>query len=275
MGTSTKTTKKIATTKRKTISKSTISKITNATKKRKTITKKTVRSKSKTPTPSPSPKKSKPPTPTPSPKKSKTPSPPSPILDTEKSPDRPELYRDILITKVPPNTKWFTPNIAYRRSTGTSNEFCEGKIDTNDLWVPTFGVLDSDKLIETWKLLSKSTVPFRRTHNTNYYITKIGHIFLIEFMSSLSFNHISILHQYNLLSPIMKTIVNKDKELVKLIELNDSYNGLIYCLLNNVFPNYFMDWYQLQISAFIGGDFWKQIPELKEYILWHDIPPIS
>ena len=179
-------------------------------------------------------------------------------------------YRDICIVKTPPNrARWFSPNIAYRRSTGTSNEnFCEGRIKTSDFWVPTFGTVTETNLA-SWRTLVQLDPPI----DTGY-ITKIGNIFHIEFGMSLSFNPSSILKQFSTLSKMIQNMVNTDAELTELKRINDANHGLVYCLLQEVFPHYFMDWTQLQISAFLGGDFWNQIPEFRDFILTHDIPSV-
>ena len=208
-------------------------------------------------------------------KKSATPSPSPPPTPKKTSPAKSQSpkpkynpYRDISIVKYPNHERWFSQNIAYRRSTGTSNEnFCDGRIRTNDLWVPTFGVV-TEKHLDEWRTLVGLDPPLEAG-----YITKIGNIFRIEFLTSLSFQPNTILKQFATLSKFVQNMVTADTELVKLMEINTAYGGLVFCLLQEVFPHYYGSWTQLQISAFLGGDFWRQIPDFREYILTHDIPP--
>lgn len=196
----------------------------------------------------------------PSSPKAKSPSPPPPA-------QKYRTDRDVIILPVPSSMKWFTPNMAYRRSTGTSNEFCENRISTNNFWVPTFGLV-TEKHLESWRNLVKLDPPIPVG-----YITKIESIFSTKF-SHLTHFISNTINGYEKQSKFSKNLIDKYFQFTYLRELNIKSNGLITCLLQYVFPRYFMNWEQLQISAFLGGEFWNQVEEFKEFrefILNHTI----
>lgn len=191
---------------------------------------------------------------------------PSPSKSSPKSSPKKTDTLDIIILRVN-GMNWLTKNIAYRRSTGTSNVYCNGIINTNDLWLPTFGIVTQERL-EEWSKHTKL-----RTLIHPGYITKMESIFPTSFTKQTNFIVNSIIG-YERQSKMVKGITDQFLAFSYLYELNQK-DGMIICLFRDIFPHYFVNWLQLQWSALIGGSFWQQsgLPEIREFILNYRINP--
>jgi hypothetical protein len=185
-----------------------------------------------------------------------------------------------------PEKRWISKNIAFRESTGTSNviqctpDNYKGPknkkkrpyhtISTQGLWVPTLGLANSE-------IIQKGIYDRLSVKVGKNFITKLE--FIMRNKTSPIMAFIKLPDYSNFLKRFSpKTEVEID--FINVFGYNDSLtpiNTWNRCLFTSL-DHYFTSWWQLQMSAKIGGNYWtqkenednEQNEELKNFILKYE-----
>jgi len=181
-----------------------------------------------------------------------------------------DSYRPFLVVKAPP--EWPVENIAYYQSSGRSNETNGNHYNyRKDTWFPTLGLLKQD------------TTLFEKLHEKNPQIYTDGYILKDSmYTDALRGNQISpwnrafliqqniiFNEQYNTYGTLTQ-ILSKKKEGTYTKEDHDTVIQAI-----RVIKDYCRFWWQIQLSARLGGGLWDRIPYFREFVLEYDYDDYS
>jgi hypothetical protein len=204
-------------------------------------------------------------------KKSKTPSPPH--TAPHKAHPAPNhiflregtIFRPFIVVKPPTTTPWLTPNIAFYKSSGRSNDKFSGKYANT--WLPTAGILDKDTTIhgkpeEKGYIIKMSTLygshlSAELCELLRDYITKKykHHTPTVEIAEKV-FSELKTLKDPKINHFSSRDILNDYLKITE--EIHE-----IYVLLSG----YFTTAWQVYISAHIGGGYWSINEPFQTYIV--------
>jgi hypothetical protein len=174
-----------------------------------------------------------------------------------------EELRPVRIYRVPDGNLWITENMGFYKSSGNGND--EYLRLYQDTWMPFYGRQETTGTIVKHSTLVQEELPLNGKRTKHQYLP--WHMKLCN----LIFHNGEII---NIVDDIYKTPTEP-----YIIQLFSDFNfiGTENQDLLVFLTSYFSTWWQLQISASIGGGFWEneRFVGLREFVLTHKMTQIS
>lgn len=174
-----------------------------------------------------------------------------------------ETYRPFVTVKTP--KQWPTAKMAFYQSTGTSNN--DGKNEYRKYtWFPTLGLLQTNSTL--YDDLNKGEDGYILKQNVFSKIFKIQlPNWFRAILTKMLFKQTQNLKQkylefYYQIPEFLRTRISPDKELGDEVIKVDMVFGIL--------AKYCQYWWQVQISAQLGGGLWEKVPEFRDFVLSHD-----
>ena len=184
-----------------------------------------------------------------------------------------QVKRPICVVKIRDATTWMTPNIAYYKSTGKSNDRFGGKF--SNTWFPIATILENAAIVGG-KNLEEGFVFKMSAFLESPFLGEWGCLLLNDHFKK---KYLEKYEEY--VTDILTTssaAKNPNPVTVKELEtkynmttldVHETYKILLeeYIEIHDFISGYFVYDWQLYISAFAGSGYWQQNEQFRDYIL--------